>query len=47
MRIWLSDLTYTQQSIASDILPAAIGMIAEYASTNMENSPEFKLFIKD
>ena len=44
MKIWLTDLTYTQQSIASDILPAAIGMIAEYASTNMENSPEFKLF---
>jgi radical SAM superfamily enzyme YgiQ (UPF0313 family) len=44
MKIWLTDLTYTQQSIASDILPAAIGMIAEYASTNMEDSPEFKLF---
>ena len=31
MKIWLADLTYTQQSIASDVVPAAIGMIAEYA----------------
>ena len=44
MKIWLNDLTYTQQSIASDILPAAIGMIAEYASVGMKNSTEFKLF---
>ena len=41
MNVWLTDLTYTQQSIASDILPAAIGMIAEYASTNMtEDTPD-------
>ena len=44
MKIWLTDLTYTQQSIASDILPAAIGMIAEYASLNMKKSTELKLF---
>ncbi len=30
MKVWISDLTYTQQSIASDTVPAAIGMIAEY-----------------
>ena len=29
MKIWLSD-PYTQQTISSDIIPAAIGMIAEY-----------------
>ena len=27
MKIWLADLTYTQQSIASDVVPAGIGMI--------------------
>ena len=30
MKVWLADLTYAQQSIASDFVPAAIGMIAEY-----------------
>ena len=27
MKIWLADLTYTQQSIASDVVPAAIGSV--------------------
>jgi radical SAM superfamily enzyme YgiQ (UPF0313 family) len=27
---WLCDLTYTQQTIAADVFPAAIGSIAEY-----------------
>lgn len=31
MKIWLTDLTYTQQTISSDVVPAAIGMIAEYS----------------
>ena len=35
MRIWLADLTYTQQMIASDFVPAAIGMIAEYLENKM------------
>lgn len=30
MKIWLTDLTYTQQTISSDVVPAAIGMLAEY-----------------
>lgn len=30
-RIWLCDLTYTQQTISSDIMPAAVGCIAEFA----------------
>ena len=29
-RIWLCDLTYTQQTISSDIMPAAVGCIAAY-----------------
>ena len=35
MKVWLCDLTYTQQSIASDTIPAAIGMIAEYLEKNI------------
>ena len=37
MKIWLADLTYTQQSIASDVVPAGIGMIAEYAEKKIPN----------
>jgi len=33
MSIWLADLTYTQQSLASDVVPAAIGGLAEIAET--------------
>ena len=29
-RIFLCDLTYTQQTIASDVMPAAVGGIASY-----------------
>jgi hypothetical protein len=29
-RIFLCDLTYTQQTIASDVMPAAVGGIAAY-----------------
>ena len=44
MKIWLADLTYTQQSIASDVVPAAIGMIAEYANKKISNLEKIKLF---
>jgi len=44
MKIWLSDLTYTQQSIASDTVPAAIGMIAEYLEKKLPKIPKTKLF---
>lgn len=37
MKIWLTDLTYTQQSISSDVVPAAIGMIAEYTESVLGN----------
>ena len=45
MKIWLSDLTYTQQTISSDVVPAAIGMLAEYLEKQIE-TPELdiKLF---
>jgi|TARA_B100001964_G_scaffold139564_1_gene153896 hypothetical protein len=44
MKIWLSDLTYTQQTIASDTVPAAIGMIAEYLEKKIPQIPRVKLF---
>ena len=44
MKIWLSDLTYTQQTISSDIIPAGIGMIAEYLEKEIKSPIEIKLF---
>ena len=44
MKVWLCDLTYTQQSIASDTIPAAIGMIAEYLEKNIPKISKTKLF---
>ena len=44
MKVWLSDLTYTQQSIASDFVPAAIGMISEYLEKKIPQLPKTKLF---
>jgi radical SAM superfamily enzyme YgiQ (UPF0313 family) len=44
MKIWLADLTYTQQTIASDIIPAAVGLIAEYALATIQEVKECRLF---
>ena len=44
MKVWICDLTYTQQSIASDTVPAAIGMIAEYLEKKIPEIPKTKLF---
>tara|TARA_B100000965_G_scaffold142756_1_gene118907 strand:+ start:786 stop:2906 length:2121 start_codon:yes stop_codon:yes gene_type:complete len=44
MKIWLADLTYTQQSIASDVVPAGIGMIAEYTEKKIPNIEKIKLY---
>ena len=44
MKVWLSDLTYTQQSIASDFVPAAIGMISEYLEKKIPQLPKTRLF---
>jgi len=44
MKVWLADLTYTQQSIASDTVPAAIGMIGEYLEKKIPQIPKTKLF---
>lgn len=44
MKIWLADLTYTQQTIASDTFPAAIGMIGAFARKNFPPLSELRLF---
>ena len=44
MKVWLADLTYTQQTIASDVIPAAIGMLAEYAALEVPEISEIRLF---
>ena len=44
MKIWLTDLTYTQQSISSDVVPAAIGMIAEYIEEQIPSLEKIKLY---
>ncbi len=44
MKIWLADLTYTQQTIASDSMPAAIGGIASYLKKNFCDQLEVKIF---
>jgi radical SAM superfamily enzyme YgiQ (UPF0313 family) len=44
MRVWLADLTYTQQSIASEIMPQAIGFLATYAGTQLDFRHPIKLF---
>ncbi len=44
MKVWLADLTYTQQTIASDFVPAAIGMISEYLESKMPDLPKTRLF---
>lgn len=43
-RLWLCDLTYTQQTIASDVMPLAIGCIASYAAEHLSSEPEIRIF---
>jgi hypothetical protein len=44
MKLWLADLTYTQQTIASDVIPAAIGMLAEFALLEVPEISDVRLF---
>lgn len=44
MKLWLADLTYTQQTIASDTFPAAIGMIGAFVRQNFAPLSELRLF---
>ena len=43
-RIWLCDLTYTQQTIGSDVMPAGVGGLATYAENVLANKPAFRIF---
>ncbi len=42
--IWLADLTYTQQQISSDVVPAAIGGIASFTMHNLNLEKKIRLF---
>jgi len=42
--VWLADLTYTQQTIASDVMPYAIGGIATFAETRLAFPKPIRLF---
>lgn len=42
--IWLADLTYTQQQISAELIPAAIGCIATYAEQELGLARPIRLF---
>lgn len=44
MRVWLADLTYTQQALGADTFPLAIGCIATYAETQIDFAAPIRLF---
>lgn len=43
-RIWLCDLTYTQQTISSDVMPAAVGCIATYTKKKLGDKVDIRVF---
>lgn len=43
-RVWLCDLTYTQQTVAADTIPMAIGCMAMYAETVLDLPEPIRLF---
>ncbi|MBL8700144.1 MAG: B12-binding domain-containing radical SAM protein [Alphaproteobacteria bacterium] len=43
-RVWICDLTYTQQTISSDIMPAAVGCIATYAEKMLGERIDVRIF---
>ena len=42
--VFICDLTYTQQTISSDIMPAAVGCVATYAERELGESVRIELF---
>ncbi len=44
LKVWLADLTYTQQAIAADMMPMAIGCIAGYAEEVLDFQSPIRLF---
>ena len=43
-RIWLADLTYTQQTVAADVMPNAIGGIATFTESRIPLGHPIRLF---
>jgi radical SAM superfamily enzyme YgiQ (UPF0313 family) len=44
INVWLCDLTYTQQVISSEVMPAAIGEIAMYCESHISLPSAIRLF---
>ena len=44
LTVWLADLTYTQQTIAADVIPNAIGGIATFSESIVDLPQEIQLF---
>ena len=44
LRVWLADLTYTQQTVAADVMPNAIAGIATFAETRLTFPEPIRLF---
>jgi radical SAM superfamily enzyme YgiQ (UPF0313 family) len=44
INIWLCDLTYTQQVVSSEVIPAATGGIATYCESHVSPSPSISIF---
>ena len=44
LRIWLADLTYTQQQISAELIPQAIGGIAMFAEMRCTLENQIRLF---
>ncbi|MBM3555578.1 MAG: radical SAM protein [Alphaproteobacteria bacterium] len=42
--VWIADLTYTQQTIAADVMPNAIGGIATFAEAELDMAAPIRLF---
>src|SRR6266850_664184 len=44
VKVWLADLTHTQQIITSDVMPAAVGGIATFTETQIDLKHPIRLF---
>lgn len=44
LRVWIADLTYTQQTIAADVMPNAVGGIATYVEAHLELPEPVRVF---
>src|SRR6266702_2855956 len=44
LAVWLADLTYTQQTIAADVIPQAIGGIATFTEAQIRLAQPIRIF---